>query len=922
MKPLKLIISAFGPYAEQIEIDFAQLMTEGLFLITGDTGAGKTSIFDAICFALYGVASGEVRDPSMLRSKYATGQRGTFVELYFLHGDKEYKIRRNPAYERPKTRGEGFTTELGDASFWIGENIISGSKNVTDAVTNLLGVDFQQFKQIALLAQGDFLKLLLADTVTRSAIFQKIFHTDLFNYLQDKLKEKAKNLQLQYEEQIRSIRQSIDTIYCVEDRVYFLALKKIKDQGNFFQMQQVLDFLKELIQEDTLSQKKQETEVNDEKERLKVLYERATLAKQISIAREKFSEASIEVMKQKETHKLLSVSYQEAKMQQENIEQLIKEIEMLKNQLKLMEDLEEQVVKLEKSKKQQDELSISLTKMSNNKSQIEDQVVEIRKKLDALKDVDEEIGIKKLRQLNLTNKKQQYVNLKKELEILETTQRQLEQVQKQYTDALKIKNKTQDDYQAMENAFLSEQAGILAKHLEQNQPCPVCGSLSHPQKAVLSDGAPKEVELEEKKKELNLVMDTAVSLSRKAAEVQGNQKQKLEKLHESATLFFATYTMENLPSLLEQGLKTIQEEETVLEKELKDIFEKKVIKGNLEKELPLLQQKEQEISMKIQTYRDQYLESKMEYEHQKKTMESHKQHLDFAEKERTLEAIREKTALKSKIESEFDRARKELDQCERSMISLETLIKELQKQMSLDEGSDEIELRNSIDLLEQRIKDLSKKKEVSAGYLRQNTSIYQELKAKGTQMEELETKLMQMKNLSETANGNLNGKERIKLETYVQMLYFERIIARANSRLMKMSAGQYELIRQKNSENKQSQTGLDLSVIDHYNGSERSVKTLSGGESFQAALALALGMSDEIQSMAGGIRLDAMFVDEGFGSLDEEALSQAIKVLNGLTEGNRMVGIISHVTELKMRIEKQILVKKEKSGGSFIKIVT
>lgn len=171
-----------------------------------------------------------------------------------------------------------------------------------------------------------------------------------------------------------------------------------------------------------------------------------------------------------------------------------------------------------------------------------------------------------------------------------------------------------------------------------------------------------------------------------------------------------------------------------------------------------------------------------------------------------------------------------------------------------------------------------------------------------------------VKALSDTANGTLNGKRKVELETYIQMTYFDRILRRANLRFLTMSSGQYELKRREDGENKKEKAGLELNVIDHYNGSERSVRTLSGGESFQASLSLALGLSDEIQSHAGGIQLDAMFVDEGFGSLDEDSLNQAMKALEGLTRGNRMVGIISHVPELKERIGKKIVVTKRRSA--------
>ena len=273
------------------------------------------------------------------------------------------------------------------------------------------------------------------------------------------------------------------------------------------------------------------------------------------------------------------------------------------------------------------------------------------------------------------------------------------------------------------------------------------------------------------------------------------------------------------------------------------------------------------------------------------------------------------------IEKSYDEALKAVNANKEKLTSLKSAKAEIQKRLGNDTDIDLEKVRENKKLLEVRQAELDEKSKAVHSRITANKISLENINTRLAEIKKVEEKWRWMKALSNTANGNISGKEKIMLETYIQMTYFDRIISRANRRFLVMSSGQYELKRRTEAENNRSQSGLELDVIDHYNGTQRSVKTLSGGESFKASLSLALGLSDEIQSSAGGIRLDSMFVDEGFGSLDEESLSQAVKALSSLADGNRLVGIISHVGELKERIESQILVTKDKSGGSRAEII-
>ncbi|MFR8033043.1 MAG: AAA family ATPase [Lachnospiraceae bacterium] len=1478
MKPEKLIISAFGPYAKRTEIDFEQLGDHGVYLITGDTGAGKTTLFDAITFALYGEASGSVRESGMFRSKYADDAVPTYVELTFSYQGKHYRVKRNPEYMRPKERGQGWTMEKAEAELLFPDDRppVTKAREVTKAVTELMGMDYRQFTQIAMIAQGDFQKLLLAGTQERGEIFRQIFHTGFYQEVQRRLRDAVKARWKEYDEIRRSISQYLGGIACEEDGAVKQELEAMKGAGFEGKMERSLELLEGLLESEALRLKELENEAKEVDARMEQTDQALGQAGQRAKTQQKLKEeaacleeaqsgwerakARVEAMQkeQGEQDRLTRIIREEEgkledcrKLMENQRDRQALEEERRSNQTELQEkrnkrsglleekeanaakaetlktegekkerlenqkrrlkevqtslsdwmelegeaasqmeaiqasvrrvtkrekELAEALEALEKSlakksgveaklaalreqkrqrqaqKKQLEAELADLTALGEQLGQMEQEGTRILEKLEENRQMRERLSAQKeslasareeekdalaaagqadrlytdfgqqkaaclramekraeleavitgqkeqerqelgardtehaaweqvkdaeLRSvelekeaLRLQHEKERLDAMKSQLQAIEIWEAEKKQKQKQYQEASGEKIRLRGEYQEMEQNFLDEQAGMLARDLEEGKPCPVCGSLHHPSPALLPSKVPDREKLERKKAELSRAEEQELQISgeisnlrkqieqagkelaargcreasdsrwdaandtirkayagwqeetdtwqrqKKQAEADAVRKKELEELEKNreqvlqtiqetirtceqdlaaaksqqnerngqmkqtvsqmqdlAAAFAASSKAaadgtpmevqkqtERLPESadlwmdqkdpadagllqdLEHWMKSaalqaenaweqaerrkdelekneakdarLTEERNQLEQTLankqneasalagrKQELEHKALRGldggEFGGEMPedpkerlayavtaltvgLQEMEEQEIGLLKEQETGRLLEQqkkeageqleaqkrqarKLETEWTKQESQSAQAaaqirtilsredmpwsgRLDSGgvfEQSGTAESgfkesgssdgnFSEPSASKGMDEREWRQAagqasdlllealqavdrdleangaalneKKALEersgQLEQYLQDLEQRIRGLENRAAaLDahretlerqgealsrslEGKTEEELlaqlqehkakrdtwnqeweeagkryqtyhtkrenhrsviamltqqlRNSAEETEEELlrrkEDCQIQKEETAkaqtalyAQHQNNLSIQKAVQRQRDTMITAEKEYMWMKNLSDTANGTLNGKRKVELETYIQMTYFDRILRRANLRLMTMSSGQYELKRQEEGENKKEKAGLELNVIDHYNGSERSVKTLSGGESFQASLSLALGLSDEIQSSAGGIRLDAMFVDEGFGSLDEESLNQAMRALNGLTEGNRMVGIISHVSELKERIEKKIVVTKRRGGdgiGSEVEVL-
>lgn len=479
-------------------------------------------------------------------------------------------------------------------------------------------------------------------------------------------------------------------------------------------------------------------------------------------------------------------------------------------------------------------------------------------------------------------------------------------------------------YNAMNKAFLDEQAGIIAKTLEEGKPCPVCGSLSHPCPAKTACDAPSKDELEAAGKMAQKAEKATTDKSKECSEEKSSCREKEKIIRQTAaTLWNDTASEEINISDIKNHINTEYEKNSTkikaLEKEIQDEERNIERKDELEKLIPVKESNIETLTGELNETEKRIAQNTASHNEKNGQYQKEKEKLEFAGKkdaqneikdlENYILAIKRKTEENDKRFHEYDTNVKSLTQ------NIEQLTERLNK-IAKEDVSELISNRNS---LTEKKKECEDKIHILKSRRENNEKIISDIESLSYDIEKNRHELTVKSSLCNTASGDITGKEKISLETYILAAYFDRIIAKANTRLMNMSNGQYELKRREEGE-KKSKSGLDLDIVDHYNGTERDVRTLSGGESFKASLSLALGLSDEIQSSAGGVKLDTMFVDEGFGSLDEESLRKAIDTLMSLADGNRLIGIISHVSELKERIDKQIVIKKQTNGGSTAEI--
>lgn len=1070
MRPLKLTLSAFGPYAGVQTLELDKLGKSGLYLITGDTGAGKTSIFDAITFALFGEASGDSRTPDMLRSTYAEPNVPTEVELSFDYNGKIYTVRRNPEYTRAALRGSKLTTQRANAELTMPDgSVFSGSREVNVKMQEILGVTREQFAQISMIAQGQFRRLLEADTKERMKIFQSIFKTERYERLQNRLREEASAAKTSCDSLQASVQQYVAGIRCEETDV--LQPDAEKARQNSLPAADVLPLMEQLLAQDakrakSVSEQIVQTEQQQEavRERLQNAQERRrrqqelemvrngltkqdALLKQCRLTEEQTSTRQDELERKKRQMTVLEqqmpqyAELERIENEAKNTDRCVKqEIEpklaavrqqmtkleeqmaLVQEQLTSMGDPVAQQERLERDRQQLVRESAALTALSQrlqrqtelvaqwreNKAAFlkqQERLRQMQEKLAQLADAEVELERQQNQQKLLQEQKNRLESLFAQLGELQRAQQLYAQAQREYSAARQTAERNQQLYSAKNRAFLDAQAGILALGLRENVPCPVCGAYHHPSPAVLTQEAPTQADVDKAKQQSDTALGYAAQKSEYAAKLRGIWEEKQSLVQRGLAECLPSCPLECAGQTLTQRIAELAQEQVQCAQELTVAQRKLTEKEKLNRSIPeqngaleradrLLQdakergtenkasytqiksgipvladlegealceatrqalmqteqrqrQTEGEIAhCRKETARKAELEQQLrilpqrldESRQKQKDLETRKTRLQAQQENLTqqssklcaslpyadqMQARQEQKRLQmevSAIEAEILQARQALLRAEKDEQSLLGQEKQLLEQLQAmpDENTDE--LLNAQQNLQRKKQELTAQDKRIAERQSCNKNIYRHVDKAFAELAHAEHRYSWLKALSDTANGTISGKNKIMLETYIQRTYFERILHRANLRLMIMSNGQYELKRREVASNARSQSGLDLDVLDHYNGSTRSADSLSGGEGFLASLALALGLSDEVQASAGGIHMDTLFVDEGFGSLSEDYLEQAIKALASLSDGSRLVGIISHVSELKNRIERQIVVRKSPTGGSSAEI--
>lgn len=895
MKPINLKISAFGPYKEEANIDFTKLGENGIFLITGDTGAGKTSIFDAISFAIFGEVSGSNRPIQSIRSDFADTNIDTYVELEFTHKNKNYKILRNPSYEKPKKKGEGFTKKSADASLEYDEVVVSGIKNVDIKIEEILGINAKQFKQISMLAQGEFLKILFAESKERTEIFRKIFDTNIYNSIARRLKEKLKI----NEESLKELKNSFIT----NTANILWEQEKDINLNNKINEIDIDNILKELAQE--LEENK--------KENTKIEGEIIKQEKEIKVNEENIIRQE-EVNLKIESYKQLLNEQNKYKKQEEEIEKLKNKIaqnqrirEIIKPKEDKLNNEKENIKKLEKDLK-----TIEHNIQIGNKKEIEH-----TKKIEVVNKIGEEY-----KEYN------NYLEVKKDLLEKANIIKNIEELIKRRNNYLKEYEQLEKEYKTMnieylekESEFFKEQVGIIAERLEKDKPCPVCGSIIHPNIAKKSSSVLNKEELEKLKDNLEIKQNNKLKKQEECIKINSEINILMQEVSkENDSKFELESTKNKLKEEFNANKEKIIEIEQSLLKEYRSILNKSLDISKFEYD-----KFKEYITSLINLEKNELVKSKTLQEEKLKQLQQSNLKLNEYEKEYLKELLK----LGFKTEEEYNKIlitniemeniQKNIEDFTRNVAINNTKISDLEKEIKGKSVKDLTVQKEK--LLEDKNILIEKRKEYVQvkGKLDNNIRIYKLLLENAKELKQKIKDFVIYDELSRTANGTLTGKKRIEFEQYVQATYFDMVILEANKRLAKMTESRYKLIRKEEPEKISDKIGLDLEVKDNYNGKIRDVKSLSGGEAFKAALSLALGLSDVIQSYSGGIVVDTLFIDEGFGSLDTESREQAINTLSLLIDSNKLIGIISHVTELKERIDKKIIVTKT-SEGSKIKI--
>lgn len=831
MRPVELEMEAFGPYADKTCISFENCEKAGLFLICGDTGSGKTTIFDGIAFALYDAASTEVRKPENLHSDYVEEKSMSKVRLLFSHKGERYQVTRTFNLNRKHEA----LLECPDKS------VLTGRKAVNQRLQDILGLDYRQFKQVSMIAQGEFMNLLLAKSDMRSEIFRKVFDTEFYKLISDRLKSmsiREREEEKLREERRRQVLESWDSLHpdcSLADR----------EKEEIFE---VLDSRVRSLQENERSGRKEELRLEKEKDRALKNLERIQKdneeLKTLNALRQELEGTKVRAGEIREMERRLS----EGKRANAYIKPLAEDC-ALKKKILADEEIHVREIKIQDKELEQEKKTLA-TQMAAAEREVK-------------------LGAEIQR---LTEQLLVYEKWQKDAEVLLELEAQREELLKRAEDQITVQTQQGIAYETYREEFFRSQAGLLARNLVDGKPCPVCGSTVHPEKAScakkeLSESVLKELE--------DLKEKTSAELQRTMTVLAENKKEWQTR-------------MEHLRR--EEGLAGKKNGDAVRKKAASLI---------------------RETGMRLEKKRAKSCPGLPALEIVRKRTDENAQRRAAAARE--IQICEKHVAEMTK---EMERMEKETQAYEDHVRDLQIRIRSLAPALRGKKLCSEEGVREQMQRAEHQLKTVRMQLREDYSALERAKEVRRQLQALFEDSSRTEKIRLSLQNLSDTACGNLKGKPKISLERYVQSAYFRMITKEANRRLEHMSSGRYELLVREEKENLQSRSGLDLDVYDYHTGKVRSIRSLSGGESFQAALSLALGVSGVIGQFAGGIRVETVFIDEGFGSLDEQSLETAVETLSALSREDCLVGIISHVPELKERIECRIEVEKNRGGSS------
>lgn len=861
MKPLLLTMCGFGPYANETRIDFSDLNGYGgLFLISGDTGAGKTTIFDAISFALYGEASGGKgqRDGKSFRSDYVDGKTETFVELSFLHRQDVWTIRRNPEYLVPKKRGDGWNKKAasvslsrqGDTHVW------TKASEVQEKLSGIISLTREQFAQTMMIAQGDFRRILTADSDTRRKLFQKLFNTEVYS----KIQEELKNRKNQNQEEKVLLEKSIDNAI---GRIQFNEDYPLPEEA------QKIEWLSDLIR---FQEKHAE---NEKRKRDSIQEEQKKLAVELSLMKKVNDDfARLNELK-KQYFQMLSRK-----------ERILDETDRLRK-ARSAKTLEIEDHQLNAAIKERDRASLLIQKLTN---EVENWTAELPAALTAQQQAEAQLPLAETLMTQIQLLQQALPLLEKRV----ACQKKLTQLIKKTQKAAEDSFQADEKYHHYKMNYYAAQAGLLAADLLEGTPCPVCGSVHHPMPAVLTLEAVTREQLEEAEK---------------------NRTEKETILRK----------LENDKNLIDQSLRQMEEQLVAQqitlqdsENEVKGIIAEKTQQADaIKKQMEETRKKCQSLTIQLEKKRTSFSETQRHWNDL--TEKVRELMSDFQTKRLEMGFQDQESYAAAKMsDQEMDQLEQELQEYQSSFRSCEDRLREMEIRLKGKTKTDTAALELRDNELRKQYADSEERYQKLFSAIQINQNAQKELLSAFERYKTRSREWVIIQELYDCVSGQMSGRNKLTLEAYVQQSYFRNVISAANNRLVVLTDSKYKLRLKEETDNIRSQSGLELEVLDNATGQWRDVSTLSGGESFLASMALALGLSDTVQAQKGGIRLEAMFIDEGFGTLDDNVLKNVMDLLRRLADGNRLIGVISHVSELSRSIPEQLLVKKGIGGSEII----
>ena len=923
MKPCKLTMTAFGPYRGTATVDFSVFGESGLYLITGDTGAGKTMLFDAITYALYGTASGSGRDDTMLRSKQADPKTATEVELSFTCHGKAYRIRRVLGRERIKRNGEREFARSTECELWLPDGgVLTKTAEADSAIRQAVGLDAAQFRQCAMIAQGEFLRLLYAKTEERLALFRNLFATDVYRALTEELLTDTAKTRRELDNAESVLRQCAGGIFVPQDYPDKETLAVY--QADPVPYENALTEAESAClvwcraERDALT----ETQNGLTAER-DALLAAITKAEMDAHTAAEYKRTMEKLRQIEEKTACANQTLDTLRAGQAKIDEMLAEQRRLSALCPLLETIERGKTDIAAAEEEAREAEKECASTINT-------LTRFRERCAAL---EEELSLARAAENRVTEQKgilaEKNGRIRELSALSESADRWREQLALwQTAREAYLHSRTKYDsedarYRETEKRYLDGQAGILANSLVDGEPCPVCGATSHPAPASCTAEIPSADMLEVTRAKRDRAQKECTERSDAAGRIRGSAESAAAVFSSAYRAFYGTdgaFAWDSFPEAVSvsvrDDLQSLTSAYAALRRAMEVDLAQAARTADCEKRIQIGQAAVEEKAAEAETAKARVQSAKARVE----TLI--RKNAEMMEKApgTTLDAVRKRLDEIDMAEERHERALTECtekrDVLEKEQTTVRAAADTLRERLrdsaaeslpSLRER--EASVRASIETLRQRVTVMDTAIAVNAPLSERLADAYAAYRR-------IAARFATRKRLADTAAGNLSGMDKLSLETYAQLRLFDEVVRRANVRLFAMTGGRYELRRQMEAENKRSKTGLGLDVVDHYSGTIRNVRTLSGGEAFKASLALALGLADETESSSGGVRIEAMFIDEGFGSLDAASLDSAIDTLNRLTEGTRLCGIISHVDALKERIERQIRVKRNKTEST------